>query len=202
MASAIAGLILTGSVYKLAKEKVQQSAACQPSRDTPTRPRPLVGLVKCRGHYGYDLTSPLVHYNDRYALPTAGRGVWLVEEQMPTYLVGDLICVAVGVAAESTEHGFRRIVAKFVHEADSAREIELSDDPASLSECQVQKPGKLELAGRIVHGIHPPGVYRCRSMTIRYPGGRNVPFSDVPNVRFRVVARTPEVVEWQWLQQT
>lgn len=124
----------------------------------------------------------------------------MVEEQMPTYFVGDLICVAVGVTAESTEDGFRRIAAKFVHEADSAKEIELSDDPASVSECQLQEPGKVELAGRIVHGIHPPGVYRCRFMTVRYPRGQTVSFSDVPDLRFRVVARTPEVVEWQWLQ--
>jgi hypothetical protein len=126
----------------------------------------------------------------------------MVEEGMPTYFVGALICVAVEVTAESTEDGFRRIVAKFVNEADSATEIELSDDPASLSECQLQEPGKLELAGRIVHGMHPPGVYKCRSMTVRYPGGWTVLFSDVPDVRFRVAARNPEVVEWQWLQQS
>jgi hypothetical protein len=126
----------------------------------------------------------------------------MVEEQIPTYFVGDLICVAVRVTAESTEDGFRRIVAKFVNEADSAREIELSDDPASLSECQLQEPGKLELAGHVVNGIHPPGVYGCRSMVITYPGDRTVRFSAVPDVRFRVAARNPEVVEWQWLQQT
>lgn len=120
---------------------------------------------------------------------------------MPTYFVGDLICVAVGVTAGSTEDGFRRVVANFVHEADSAREIELSDNSASLSECQLQEPGKLELAGRVVKGIHPPGVYRCRSMIVKYPGGRTVRFSDVPDVRFRVAARNPEVVEWQWLQK-
>lgn len=128
------------------------------------------------------------------------EGVWVVEEQIPTYFVGDLICVAVGVATGSTEDGFRRIVAKFVHEGDSAREIELSDDPASLSECQLQEPGKLELAGRIVTGIHPPGIYRCKSMTVKYPDGRTIRFSEVPDVRFRVAARNPEVVEWQWLQ--
>ena len=125
----------------------------------------------------------------------------MVEEQMPTYFVGDLICVAVGVTVESTEDGFRRIVAKFAHEAESAREIELSDDPASLFECQLQEPGRLELAGRVVKGIHPPGVYRCRSMNVEYPGGRKVRFSDVPDMRFRVAARNPAVVEWQWSQQ-
>ena len=130
---------------------------------------------------------------------SGGKGGSLIEEQMPTYFVGDLICVAVGVAAESTEDGFRRIVAKFAHEADSTREIELSDDPASLSECQLQAPDKLELAGRIVHGTHFPGVYRCTSVTVNYLGGRTVRFSDVPDVRFSVAARTPEVIEWQWL---
>lgn len=126
----------------------------------------------------------------------------MVEEQIPKYLAGDLICVAVRVKAESTEDGFRRIVAKFEHEADSTRAIELSDEPASLSECQLQEPGKVELAGRIVNGIHPPGLYRCRSMIVEYPGGRTICFSEVPDVRFRVIARNPEVVEWQWLQRT
>jgi hypothetical protein len=126
----------------------------------------------------------------------------MLEEQIPTYFVGDLVCVAVGLKAESTERGIHRIVARFVHAADSARQIELSDDPANLSECQVQEPDKVELAGRTVDGVHPPGMYRCKAITAEYPGGRTMHFSAVPDLRFRIAARTPEVVEWRWGRQT
>ncbi|MCA1731070.1 MAG: hypothetical protein LC751_17225 [Actinobacteria bacterium] len=95
----------------------------------------------------------------------------MLEEKIPTYFVGDLICVAVGVKAESIEKGIHRVTASFVHEADSTREVELSDDPARLSECQVQEPGKIELAGRVLSDVHPPGLYRCRSISATYPGG-------------------------------
>jgi hypothetical protein len=123
----------------------------------------------------------------------------MLEEQIPTYFVGDLICVAVGLNAGSTERGIYRIVARFVHEADSASQIELSDDPANLSECQVQEPDKVELAGRTLDGVHPPGMYRCKAITAEYPGGRTIRFSTVPDLRFRIAARRPEVVEWRWV---
>ena len=126
----------------------------------------------------------------------------MLEEQIPTYSVGDKVCVAVRIKAGSTEGGFRRIAARFVHEADTTSEIELSDDPAGLSECQVQRPGKVELAGRVLSGVHPPGVYRCKTMIAEYVVGGTVRFSNIPNARFRVTARSPEVVEWQWLGQT
>lgn len=125
----------------------------------------------------------------------------MLKEQIPTYFVGDLICVAAGIEAGSIEGGIHRVVARFVHEADTTREIELSDDPATLSECQVQEPGKAELAGRAVDGVHPPGIYRCESITAEYPGGRTIRFSNVPDVRFEIAARSPEVVEWRWLRQ-
>ncbi len=123
----------------------------------------------------------------------------MLEEQIPTYVVGDLICVAAGLKARSIEGGIHRVAARFVHEADSTREIELSDDPASLSECQVQEPDKVELAGCTIDGVHPPGMYRCKAIIAEYPGGRTVRFSTVPDLRFRIAARRPEVVEWRWL---
>ncbi len=126
----------------------------------------------------------------------------MLEEQIPTYFVGDLICVSARVRAGSIERGIHRIVARFVHEEDTTREIELTDDPARLSECQIQEPDKIQLAGHAVDGIHPPGMYRCNAITAEYLGGRTIHFSNVPDMRFEISARSPEVVEWQWLRKT
>ncbi len=133
---------------------------------------------------------------------TVERRPRMLKEQIPIYFMGDVICVAAGMKAGSVEGGIHRLVARFVHEADTSREIELSDDPATLSECQVQEPGKAELAGRAVEGVHLPGIYRCKAITAEYPGGRTARFANVPDVSFKLTERDPEVVEWRWLRQT
>ena len=123
-------------------------------------------------------------------------------EGVPTYSAGDTIRACVEVRPWPAEKGICRVHATFVHEADSTKEIELSDDPASRSHAQVQTEDDVELKGHVVAGDHPVGEYLLQEMAAEYPGGRVVRFAGTPEASFRVVEekiRSPEVVGWRWL---
>ena len=74
--------------------------------------------------------------------------------------------------------GIRRVEALLANERGEV--IELSDTPASASECVLQDPPQTALRGRAVH----PGAYELRSLKVK--DLRGVTHLDPPEVRLEV----------------
>ena len=84
--------------------------------------------------------------------------------------------------------GVRLVVATFENEGGDV--AELTDVPASVSECFVQKPTQTALQGRAFH----PGLYELKRLRVEHL--RGVSYVDPPGIGFEVRG-TPEVVGWR-----
>jgi hypothetical protein len=84
--------------------------------------------------------------------------------------------------------GVRLVVATFENERGDV--AELTDVPASVSECFVQKPTQTALQGRAAH----PGLYEMKRLRVEHL--RGVTYVDPPGIGFEVRG-TPEVVGWR-----
>ena len=84
--------------------------------------------------------------------------------------------------------GVRLVVATFENERGDV--AELTDVPASVSECFVQKPTQTALQGRTAH----PGFYELKRLRVEHL--RGVTHVDAPEIGFEVRG-TPEVVGWR-----
>lgn len=84
--------------------------------------------------------------------------------------------------------GVRLVVATFENERGDV--AELTDVPASVSECFVQKPTQTALQGRAAH----PGLYEMKRLRVEHL--RGVTYVDPPEICFEVKG-TPEVVGWR-----
>ena len=84
--------------------------------------------------------------------------------------------------------GLRRVVAIFENERGDV--MELTDVPASASECVLQKPTQTGLQGRADY----PGFYELKRLRVEHLSG--VTHVDAPGISFEVRG-TPEVVGWR-----
>ena len=84
--------------------------------------------------------------------------------------------------------GVRLVVATFENEGGDV--AELTDVPASVSECFVQKPTQTALQGRAAH----PGLYKMKRLRVEHLQG--VTYVDPLGICFEVRG-TPEVVGWR-----
>jgi hypothetical protein len=84
--------------------------------------------------------------------------------------------------------GVRLVVATFENERGDV--AELTDVPASVSECFVQKPTQTALQGRAAH----PGLYEMKRLRVEHL--RGVTYVDPPGIGFEVRG-TLEVVGWR-----
>jgi hypothetical protein len=84
--------------------------------------------------------------------------------------------------------GLRCVVAIFENERGGV--MELTDVPASVSECVLQKPTQTALRGRAGY----PGLYELKRLRVEHLSG--VTHVDPPGISFEVRA-TPEVVGWR-----
>jgi hypothetical protein len=84
--------------------------------------------------------------------------------------------------------GVRFVVASFENERGDV--AELTDVPASVSECFVQKPTQTALQGRAAH----PGLYEMKRLRVEHL--RGVTYVDPPGIGFEVRG-TLEVVGWR-----
>jgi hypothetical protein len=83
--------------------------------------------------------------------------------------------------------GVRRIVATFAN--DRGEIVELTEVPAGVSECILQKPTQAGLRGRAEH----PGFYKLKRLRVEHL--RGVVHLDPPEIGFEVRGK-PEVVGW------
>ena len=84
--------------------------------------------------------------------------------------------------------GLRCVVAIFENERGDV--MELTDVPASASECILQKPTQTSLQGRAGH----PGLYELKRLRVEHLSG--VTHVEPPGISFEVRG-TPEVVGWR-----
>ncbi len=84
--------------------------------------------------------------------------------------------------------GVRFVVATFENERGDV--AELTDVPASVSECFVQKPTQTALQGWAAH----PGLFEMKRLRVEHL--RGVTYVDPPGIGFEVRG-TPEVVGWR-----
>ena len=84
--------------------------------------------------------------------------------------------------------GLRRVVGIFENEHGDV--MELTDVPASVSECVLQKPTQTGLQGRADY----PGFYELKRLRVEHLSG--VTHVDSPGISFEVRG-TPEVVGWR-----
>ena len=84
--------------------------------------------------------------------------------------------------------GLRCVVAIFENECGDV--MELTDVPASASECVLQKPTQTALRGRADY----PGLYELKRLSVEHLSG--VTHVDPPGISFEVRG-TPEVVGWR-----
>ena len=84
--------------------------------------------------------------------------------------------------------GVRFVVATFENERGDV--AELTDVPAGVSECFLQKPTQTALQGRASH----PGLYELKRLRVEHL--RGVTYVDPPGICFEVRG-TPEVVGWR-----
>ncbi len=84
--------------------------------------------------------------------------------------------------------GVRFVVATFENERGDV--AELTDVPAGVSECFLQKPTQTALQGRAAH----PGRYELNRLRVEHQ--RGVTYVDPPEIGFEVRG-TPEVVGWR-----
>jgi hypothetical protein len=83
--------------------------------------------------------------------------------------------------------GVRFVVATFANEREDV--AELTEVPASVSECFVQKPTQTALQGRVAHS----GLYEMKRLRVEHL--RGVTYVDPPEIGFEVKG-TPEVGGW------
>ena len=93
------------------------------------------------------------------------------------YAVGEPIEVCLALDLPPAR-GIRRVVAVLANERGEV--IELTDAPASVSECVLQDPSQTALWGRAVH----PGAYELRLLKVK--DLRGVTHLDPPEVRLEV----------------
>ena len=84
--------------------------------------------------------------------------------------------------------GLRCVVAIFENERGDV--MELTDVPASVSECILQKPTQTALRGRADY----PGLYELKRLRVEHLSG--VTHVEPPGISFEVRG-TPEVVGWR-----
>ncbi len=84
--------------------------------------------------------------------------------------------------------GFRFVAATFANERGDV--AELTEAPAGVSECFVQKPNQAALRGRASH----PGLYELKRLRVEHL--RGVTYVDPPEIGFEVRG-IPEVVGWR-----
>ena len=84
--------------------------------------------------------------------------------------------------------GVRFVVATFENERGDV--AELTDVPAGVSECFLQKPTQTALQGRVSR----PGLYELKRLRVEHL--RGVTYVDPPGIVFEVRS-TPEVVGWR-----
>ncbi len=84
--------------------------------------------------------------------------------------------------------GMRLVVATFANEGGDV--MELTDMPAGVSECFLQKPKQTSLRGRAAY----PGFYELERLRVEHL--RGVTHVDPPEIGFEVRG-TPEVVGWR-----
>ena len=84
--------------------------------------------------------------------------------------------------------GLRCVVAIFENERGDV--MELTDVPASVSECVLQKPTQTALRGRADY----PGLYELKRLRVEHLSG--VTHVEPPGISFEVRG-TPEVVGWR-----
>jgi hypothetical protein len=84
--------------------------------------------------------------------------------------------------------GLRCVVAIFENERGDV--MELTDVPASVSECVLQKPTQTALRGRADY----PGLYELKCLCVEHLSG--VTHVEPPGISFEVRG-TPEVVGWR-----
>jgi hypothetical protein len=104
-----------------------------------------------------------------------------------TYAVGQTIEVCLEFDLPPAR-GIRRVVGVFANERGEV--LELSDVPARLSDCVLQKPSQTALQGRAAR----PGLYEMRQLKVRHLHG--VTHVDPPEITFEVKG-TPEVIGWR-----
>ena len=97
------------------------------------------------------------------------------------YAVGQTIEVCLSLDLPPAQ-GIRRVVAVLTNEDGEV--IELTDVPASASECVLQDPSQTALRGRAVH----PGVYELRLLKAK--DLRGVTHLDPPEVNLEVKDRS------------
>ena len=100
------------------------------------------------------------------------------------YAVGQTIEVCLELDLPPAR-GIRRVVAVFANEHGEI--IELTDVPASASECVLQDPSQTALRGRAVH----PGVYEMRLLRVK--DLRGVTHMSPPEVSLEVKDRSAAV---------
>jgi len=84
--------------------------------------------------------------------------------------------------------GLRLVIATFVNERGDI--MELTDMPAGVSVCFLQKPKQTSLRGRAGR----PGFYKLKCLRVEHLSG--VTHMDPPSISFEVRG-TPEVVGWR-----
>src|ERR687894_887039 len=84
--------------------------------------------------------------------------------------------------------GVRFVVATFVNERGDV--TELTEVPAGVSECLLQKPTQTALQGRAAH----PGLYELKRLRVEHL--RGVTYVDPPGIGLEVRG-APEVVGWR-----
>jgi hypothetical protein len=84
--------------------------------------------------------------------------------------------------------GVRLVVATFANEHGDV--AQLTDMPAGVSQCFLQKPTQTSLRGRAAH----PGFYELKHLRVEHL--RGVTHVEPPRIGFEVRG-TPEVVAWR-----
>jgi hypothetical protein len=103
------------------------------------------------------------------------------------YAVGQVVEVCLEFDLPLAQ-GVRLVVATFENERGDV--AELTDVPAGVSECFLQKPTQTALQGRAFH----PGLYELKRLRVEHL--RGVTHVDPPGIGFEVRS-APEVVGWR-----
>ena len=84
--------------------------------------------------------------------------------------------------------GVRLVVASFANERGDI--AELTDMPAGVSECFLQKPTQTSLRGRAAY----PGFYELKGLRVEHL--RGVTYLELPGIGFEVKDK-PKVIDWR-----
>jgi hypothetical protein len=103
------------------------------------------------------------------------------------YAVGQVVEVCLEFELPPAQ-GVRFVVATFENERGDV--AEMTDVPAGVSECLLQKPTQTALQGRVSR----PGLYELKRLRVEHL--RGVTYVDPPGIVFEVRS-TPEVVGWR-----